>query len=67
MLRSFRIPIRWSLQKSIKRDKGGPCIKEQTPLLQRVGIALQGLLQREYGDVYELRHPPRTVETAKKS
>jgi hypothetical protein len=43
---------------------GKPAVKEQPPLIQRIGLSLQKILQREYGDEYR---PNRTVEEARKA
>ncbi|KAJ7720009.1 hypothetical protein B0H16DRAFT_1700044 [Mycena metata] len=43
---------------------GGHRVKEPAPLIRRVGLSLQQILQREYGTEYR---PERTVEEAKKA
>jgi hypothetical protein len=41
-----------------------PSVKSQPPLIQRIGLSLQKILQREYGDEYR---PNRTVTEAKQA
>ncbi|KAJ7712808.1 ribonuclease H-like domain-containing protein [Mycena metata] len=43
---------------------GGHRVKEPAPLIRRVGLSLQQILQREYGTEYR---PERTVEEGKKA
>ncbi|KAJ6523656.1 hypothetical protein DFH09DRAFT_1250899 [Mycena vulgaris] len=47
---------------TISFTAGQPAVKEQSLLIQRVGLSLQKILQKEYGDEYR---PDRTVEEAK--
>ncbi|KAJ7768081.1 ribonuclease H-like domain-containing protein, partial [Mycena maculata] len=41
---------------------GESAVKEQPPLIQRIGLSLQKILQKEYGDEYRIG---RTIEEAK--
>ncbi|KAF7365997.1 hypothetical protein MVEN_00475600 [Mycena venus] len=41
---------------------GEPTVKPQPPLIERIGLSLMKILQREYGDEYR---PNRTVQQAK--